>query len=157
MRIYLATSWSNPGYEKALVALRGAGHDVYNFQESGRNEFVDDYTTIGAVSYDELKDYLGKTECITRYFEDKDALDWAEAVVCLMPCGRSAHIELGYGVGRSKITVLVWEEGEPDLMHCMVDRIVESIDEAIEFLDQIPGIEVDEKTLEFMLNRRAQK
>ena len=56
---------------------------------------------------------------------DMDALQECDAVVCVLPCGRSAHLELGYGIGAGKRTVLLWHDGDaPDIMHKAVDAIV---------------------------------
>ena len=56
---------------------------------------------------------------------DMEALEACEAVVCVLPCGRSAHLELGYGIGAGKRTVLLWHDGDaPDIMHKAVDAIV---------------------------------
>ena len=53
------------------------------------------------------------------------ALRNADAVVCVMPCGRSAHLELGYAIGTGKLTYLVWDlQDEPDVMHRAVDAII---------------------------------
>ena len=57
---------------------------------------------------------------------DYQALDWADAVVMVMPCGRSAHLELGYAAGQKKITVIMVTEAEPELMYKMATHLVTS-------------------------------
>jgi len=39
-----------------------------------------------------------------------NALRWCEACVLLLPCGRSAHLELGWAAGAGKRTVVIIEE-----------------------------------------------
>ncbi len=48
---------------------------------------------------------------------------WADACVLLLPCGRSAHLELGWFVGQGKATCILHshEMMEPELMSKMVD------------------------------------
>ena len=52
---------------------------------------------------------------------DMEGLDWADAVVMVMPCGRSSHLELGYAVGKNKRTIILLSQSEPELMYKMVD------------------------------------
>ena len=56
---------------------------------------------------------------------DMDALRDADIVVLVLPCGKSAHLELGWAVGAGKRTcVYVPEETlTPELMYRMVDHI----------------------------------
>lgn len=35
MRIYVASSWRNEHVESVIQTLRGAGHDVYDFRQTG--------------------------------------------------------------------------------------------------------------------------
>lgn len=55
---------------------------------------------------------------------DMNALDAASACVLVEPCGRSAHLELGYAVGQRKLTVVYFPElDEPELMIRMCDYV----------------------------------
>ncbi len=54
-----------------------------------------------------------------------------------MPCGRSAHLELGYAVGAGKLTLVYANEDycpgfEPELMWKMASGIVTSTHELLE-------------------------
>lgn len=65
---------------------------------------------------------------------DMDALRECEACVLVLPCGRSAHLELGWAVGAGKKTcVLELEPIEPDLMYAMCDKLCVNFDEILEF------------------------
>jgi hypothetical protein len=67
--------------------------------------------------------------------KDMNALRSCDACVMVLPCGRSAHLELGYAVGAGKRTIaLLQGECEPDLMYKMVDRLCVSIDEVLQAL-----------------------
>ena len=48
----------------------------------------------------------------------------AEVLLCVLPCGRSAHVELGMALGLSIPVVLVHDGIEPDMMHLGVDAVV---------------------------------
>lgn len=133
MRIYVASSWRSESHEDVVAALRTAGHEVYNYRDEGF-----EWSEVGMdhvdVDYEDLREVLAHQECATKFIQDFDELKRAEALVLVLPSGRSAHSEFGFAVGRSKITVVIWSPSEPELMHMMADRIVETVEEAVEFL-----------------------
>ena len=76
-----------------------------------------------------------------------DALRECQACILVLPCGRSAHLELGWAVGHGKKTyVLEPEPIEPDLMYAMCDKIFVTFDEMIcEFMPDDPRTSEDER------------
>ena len=125
MKVYVASSWNNEVYPEVVKALRQAGHDVYDFRHQG----ISDPNPV-EMNSEKLLNYLDEPKIRTIFKNDMDALEASDAVVCVLPCGRSAHLELGYGIGAGKRTVLLWHDGDaPDIMHKAVDTIVFSVDE----------------------------
>ena len=125
MKIYVASSWRNEVYPQVVEALRQAGHEVYDFRRQGGSDW-----NPRSVTSSELVNFLKHPQVQTIFRNDMDALVDCEAVVCVLPCGRSAHLELGYGIGAGKRTVLLWHDGEaPDIMHKAVDAIVFQIED----------------------------
>ena len=130
MKVYVASSWNNEVYPEVVEALRQAGHDVYDFRHQGVSDPDPAEMTFG-----KLLNYLDEPKIRAIFKNDMDALKDSDAVVCVLPCGRSAHLELGYGIGAGKRTVLLWHDGDaPDVMHKAVDAIVFSVDEIPEAL-----------------------
>ena len=129
MKVYVASSWHNEVYPEVVEALRQAGHDVYDFRHQGGSD-----SNPTEMSSERLLDFLEQPNVRSIFKNDMDALEASEAVVCVLPCGRSAHLELGYGIGAGKRTVLLWHDGDaPDIMHKAVDAIVFNVAE-------IPGV-----------------
>jgi nucleoside 2-deoxyribosyltransferase len=125
MKVYVASSWNNEVYPEVVEALRQAGHDVYDFRHQGGSD-----SNPTEMPSDQLLDFLDEPKVRSIFKNDMDALVDSDAVVCVLPCGRSAHLELGYGIGAGKRTVLLWHDGDaPDIMHKAVDAIVFSVDE----------------------------
>lgn len=61
---------------------------------------------------------------------DFAAMRWADTCVLLLPCGRSAHLELGWMAGAGKRTIIVTQDGkEPELMALLADHICVSTSE----------------------------
>jgi len=52
----------------------------------------------------------------------------------VLPCGRSAHLELGWFCGQGKQTIVLLDQMEPELMVKMVDHICISLDEVRDLL-----------------------
>ena len=135
MKIYVASSWRNTLQQGVVHTLRAAGHEVYDFKNPPtRSGFGwkqidggwEGWTT--AQYLEALKHPLA----LEGYKSDKDALDWADACVLVMPCGRSAHLEMGYAMGAKKKTViLLMERAEPELMYKLADHIVTNFGELL--------------------------
>ena len=136
MKVYVASSWRNEVYPEVVRALRKAGHEVYDFRHQSVSWEEFDWNVTNGVTSAELFGVLEHPVVQTRFSNDMAALKDCDAVVCVLPCGRSAHLELGYGIGTGKRTVLLWHDGdEPDIMHNAVDRIVFSVAEIVTALD----------------------
>lgn len=130
-RIYLASSWRNEAQPALVQALRAAGHEVYDFRNPAEGQDGFAWSAID-------RDWLGwkpdrfaellRTHPVAQagYQLDKDALDWCDTCVLLLPCGRSAHLEAGYAIGQGKQTIiLLADKGfEPELMYLMADAVV---------------------------------
>jgi hypothetical protein len=59
---------------------------------------------------------------------DFDAMQRADTFVMVLPCGKSAHLELGWAIGAGKRTAILLEDPvEPELMYLMVDHLATSV------------------------------
>lgn len=139
MKIYVASSWRNEAAQQSAVAtLRAAGHEVYDFRNPapGDNGFA--WRQIDP-DREWLKDperfRVGlKHPIATHGFRlDMSALTNADATVLVLPCGRSAHLELGFAVGAGQRTIVLLDTpvSEPELMYLACDAICVSIGEVL--------------------------
>lgn len=127
-KIYVASSWRN-NYQPAIVAtLQAAGFPTYDFREPqpGKSGFSWSdiskrwmhWTTseyIAALDTPIAKEGFGN---------DMTALRECDICILVLPCGRSAHLELGYAAGAGKKTaILCMTDAEPELMNKMVHHI----------------------------------
>lgn len=128
MRIYVASSWKNAEACRDLAAtLRAWGHEVDCFCEEREGRYVFHWSEISETDQDlDAISFLADGRAHRAFREDKGWLDWCDAVVMLLPCGRSAHLEAGYAVGRGKRLVIVGEfpRGEWDVMYGFADDLV---------------------------------
>ena len=136
--MYVASSWRNLIQPDVVKMLVEAGHDVYDFRNPFQNgtgfRWADIASDWEDWSSEELIDGLEHPLASKGFKSDMDALDWAEAVVMVMPCGRSSHLELGYAVGQRKKTVVLLSQSEPELMYKMADYLVTNTEQMLHAL-----------------------
>lgn len=138
-RIYLASSWRNPHQPSLVEQLRNLGHQVYDFRNPPNSsgfawhDIGLDAKTCTAVQMREA--LLTNSRAAQGFSADFAAMRWADTGLLVLPCGRSAHLELGWMAGAGKRTLILTRDGEePELMALLADRICISVDEVIEEL-----------------------
>lgn len=134
--IYVIGSLRNEQVPKIAQELRDCGHDVFDdWYSAGRD--ADDwwraYEKARGRTYEEA---LQGAAAKNVYAFDKRHLDAADAVVMVMPAGRSAHLELGYCAGKGKRTAILLEpEYERwDVMLQFADLVTTDIEKVKEWL-----------------------
>ena len=149
-RIYVASSWRNQHQPEVVMALRTAGHEVYDFRhpaddgpQAGKPGLLDDGFRWSDVDESwqgwgaERFRHRVTTHALAKvgFEQDLSGLEWADTCVLVLPCGRSAHLEAGWasGSGRS-LVILLLGALEPELMYLLADRIVLSVEEMVEVL-----------------------
>ena len=135
MKIYVASSWRNTLQPLVVKQLKAAGHEVYDFRDAAGfhwSEIDPDWK-----DWDPSRFRLGLKHPLaySGFAKDMDALRACDAVVLVQPCGISAHLELGWAAGAGKKTVVMLDDGEPDLMYKMSDHICVTMDEVMEAVD----------------------
>ena len=74
---------------------------------------------------------------IAGFEADFGAMQRADTFVLVLPCGKSAHLELGWAVGAGKRTAILLEDPvEPELMYRMVDFMASHMDELIDWVER---------------------
>jgi len=122
--IYVASSWRNPLYEGVLAILRAAHLPYYDFKNpvAGNagfhwHEIAPDWEHWSPAQY---RTALEHPLASTGFHYDMDALKACSTLLLVLPCGRSAHLELGYAIGAGKNTIIYYPSDiqmEPELMY----------------------------------------
>ena len=142
MKIYVASSWRNNKQPEVVAALRDEGHEVYDFKNPDTEHAGFHWSDIDkdwkdwspAVFRERLEHPIAKEG----FSQDISAMRWADAFVLVMPCGRSAHLELGWASGAGKKTIILLESGEPELMYKIADHLCVDIEDVCEKLVEKP-------------------
>lgn len=141
MKIYLASSWRNEKFDNVLIELQKCGHSVYNFKQPSIQDSGFSWSQID----ENWKNWTAeqyRTALVTRVAEhgfsnDFSAMQWADVCVLLLPCGRSAHLELGWMAGAGKATIILTQDGqEPELMAKLATCICINLEEVIARLER---------------------
>ena len=141
MKIYVASSWRNVLQPAIVLALRRCGHDVYDFRNPAPGNTGFHWTDVdpewkfqerGIVEPERYRKMLQHPIAASGYGHDIAALRDCEAVVYVLPCGRSASWEFGYAMGQGKKGyVVAFEPTEPELMFREA-TIITNMDELFE-------------------------
>ena len=140
MRVYVASSWRNEARQQLVVeTLRAHSHDVYDFRNPAPGNTG--FSWRSCVTEEEqlrdprrFRDEVLTSDTAQQGFRlDMEALRYADATVLVLPCGRSAHLELGYAVGAGQGTIVLLDDpmSEPELMVLMCGRVCTTVDEVV--------------------------
>lgn len=146
-RIYLASSWRNPQQPQAVQMLRDAGHEVYDFRHPKPEDTGFSWGDIDAEWLNWTpKEFIGGMKhpiAQAGYTSDKNALDWCDTCVLLLPCGKSAHLEAGYAIGQGKPTLVVLhpDRFEPELMYLLAGSPTSVVSDISEMLTAVNALE----------------
>ncbi len=128
--IYVASSHKNTIQPGVVRRLRAEGHEVFDFRnpawKSGEAQEpaaplprafpgVPAWTALLAKAAHRSP----SAQSVLR--TDMAALEKADTLVLVLPCGRGAHQELGWAIAKNKRIYILLADGEaPDLMHGMI-------------------------------------
>jgi len=145
--VYVASSWRNPIQPQVIDALHAAQINCYDFKNpEGGTGFswkeVKSGSTPGVAGkgsdWESVDDYLAMVNhprAIEGYAADFAAMERADTFVLVLPCGKSAHLELGWAVGDGKRTAILLEDPvEPELMYRMVDHLAPNVTDLLAWL-----------------------
>lgn len=137
--IYLASSWKNPWIDSVREICARNRLLTFDFRVDNPIQPMKD-RTIG--TFDDFRNVLREPETQLGYDIDHDAMCSAQGCILIMPCGRSAHMELGWFVGRAKPTCIFYPTHDkydgPDLMYKMT-TVLCGVGELETWLKQIFG------------------
>lgn len=128
MKIYLAGSFKN------IFNCRGVGEllrahfsSVYVFCDAEEDAYRESMAVRegGREKTMTMIDAVHDATVNNIYQANRLALDWCDAVIVLLPCGKSAHLEAGYVIGKGKPAFVIGEPilGEWDAMYCMLNGV----------------------------------
>lgn len=141
--IYVASSWRNPYHPLVIEHLEAAGLEHYDFRNPPNGTGFGWQEVMPSFDIDRQEchlvdfiDGLGHPRAVQGFESDFDAMKAADTFVLVLPCGKSAHLELGWAVGAGRRTAILFDGPvvQPELMYRMVDLLTEDLDELLGWL-----------------------
>lgn len=141
-KVYVASSWRCALQPAVVTALRCVGIDCYDFRHPAPgnegfhwSEVMPSYRRVGPGSPEQLADADEYLEALRHpiaeagFAADFDAMQECDTCVLVLPCGRSAHLELGWFVGQGRRTAILLDGPTvvPELMYKMVDYVAPTL------------------------------
>lgn len=134
-KIYVASSWRNQHQNSVVRSLEGIGHKVYDFKNPPEKTGFG-WEQIGGGDHklwtpEQYLAIINHKLANEGFDADARGLDWCDTCILLLPCGRSAHLEAGYAIGRGKKTAIFIsnEKFEPELMYKFAGLISNKIED----------------------------
>ncbi len=139
-KIYVASSWRNHAQQGIVHMLRRIGHEVYDFKNPGPGDKGFAWSDIDPAWENWTPPQFVKSlqHPIARegFEKDMNALESCDVCLLVLPCGRSAHLELGFAAGDGKTTAVLLSDGEPELMYAMLDALLVPADAMYDFFGE---------------------
>ena len=138
-KIYIASSWKNAEMVRGIaLILEKEGHEVYDFTDETRHFAFNLNMLPNKEELDHISFLTQVPESREAFDTDKKGLDWSDTAIMVLPCGRSAHLELGYAVGQGKATFIFGDlpNGEYECMYHFVNGCyhVDELNQLLEVL-----------------------
>jgi nucleoside 2-deoxyribosyltransferase len=133
LNVYVIGSLRSLRVPVVAAELRAAGHDVYDDWYSPGPEADDRWQAYERQRGRRFAEAVRGWHATHVFQNDKRHLDQCDAAVLVMPAGKSAHLELGYAIGRGQRGYVLLD-GEPerfDIMYRFADNVVYTVEELL--------------------------
>jgi len=137
--IYVASSWRNELQPRVVQDLRERGLVVYDFRNPSEGDCGFAWSQLEDKpgwrqdgswqkwTPTQFREALKHPRAREGFATDRCALEKASSTLLVMPCGRSAHLELGFAIGKGQRTAVFIPPGtkfEPELMWSFSEILV---------------------------------
>ena len=138
--IYVASSWRNEYQPTVVRLLRGTELKVYDFKDDDGFHWSEIDPEYENWTFNEYNKALYEPPAIRGFGRDWQAMQEASCCVLVLPCGRSAHLEAGWFIGKGKPTAIFIPNGAfdtPELMYKMADYITGDVLNLVSFVQEV--------------------
>jgi len=141
MKVYLASSWKNiVMVRKVAEDLRKKDIEVEDFTDpsNGHHTFCWQDIEPSVRAHLNTKTFVQDHRTVEAYFEDIGRIEWCDALLMIMPCAKSSHIEFGYAKALGKKCLIYYPgglvQGEFETMYVGATLITDAWDEIVSYL-----------------------
>jgi hypothetical protein len=132
MKVYIIGALKNTRVIDTANALADAGHEAFADWFSPGPEADSHWRDYETARGRDFIEALNGPHAVHVFEFDKKWLTWADAAVLVAPAGASAHLELGWMLGKGKRGAVLLESANPDrwdVMYRFTDLVTADIGE----------------------------
>ena len=136
MKYFIASRWANMKNVQLLTEnLTALGNHVFSFVTDSRNFIAKN--EIGPSPFSKLKGkWQANPELKAAYERDLEGLRESDAVILLLPAGKTSHLQAGIGFGLDKQMILIGEADTPETHYLIFEEWYSTIPAFIASLKQ---------------------
>ena len=133
---FISSKWRNKEQALELTEkLRVKGKTVYCFAENKNEYFIMQGDPQEAMErYESLPNWTKDSAVKEMFTMDMEGLKNSEALVLLLPAGKSCHLETGIAYGLGKKCILVGEPEKPESLYLIFSEMYPTVDKFLESL-----------------------
>jgi len=143
LNIYISSSWKNRERVRDLAdRLSQNGHNVYDFTNPKCRKTPEIPPERFPEQFDPdihiYSQYIGRPEWKAAIDENRRAIEQADLIILLLPCGNDAHADWALGVGMGKHSIVVGHpcKGDRSPVHMWADAILDSPDDVAGYINR---------------------
>lgn len=147
MNIYISSSWKNREKVREIATdLTKMGHEVYDFTNPDCRKTPEippeKYPEEFDPAIHNYREYIQKDVWRAAVLGNKAAIENADFIVLLLPCGNDSHADWAYGVGLGKRSVVIGSprKGERSPVHMWADAILDNEKQLYEYISGGAGL-----------------
>ena len=144
MNIYISASWKKRKQVRELaILLRSKGHVVFDFTDPANRKMPEAPPEDFPEQFDPARHvyriFLDREVWRDAVNENKEAIQNADLIILLLPCGIDATADWALGVGLGKRTVVVGQPlaGVSSEVHLWADAMLDSAEEILPWLENV--------------------
>jgi len=133
LSIYISSSWKNRELVRNLAdRLSQDGHSVYDFTNPKCRKTPEIPPERFPEQFDPeihtYSQYINRPEWKGAIDENRMAIEQADLIILLLPCGNDAHADWAFGVGMGKHSIVAGHpnKGDRSPVHMWADAILDS-------------------------------
>lgn len=132
--IYIIGSLRNKEVPVIGARVRELGYEAFDDWYGAGPEADDHWHALELSKGHDFKTALAGRAAQNVFAFDKYNLDRTDASLLVLPAGKSAHLELGYTIGRNKPGFILIDDPERwDVMYNFATEVFLSVDEMVEY------------------------
>lgn len=126
-KVYVAGSLQNPRVLETALKLKEDGHETFVDWFSGGPEADVHWRSTAMAQGLTMREAVKGDYAQTILHFDERWMEWADVIVAVGPCGKSAHMEMVRFVERNKFAYLYLPEGDPERWDVMLGWITDIV------------------------------